>query len=208
MKESKVLVAPNAVSTDFKKATEDEVFNTLPKYKVKKPYLFYVGNAHPHKNVEGLLKAFELISPQFPDLQLVLGGKKYFFYERIEEEWKNSPIFSKLNFIGFIEDRDLSALYTGAEAFVNPSMYEGFGLQILEAFACGTKVVSSNKTSLPEVGGKVAYYFDPYSPDDMSEKIIHALESTEDRERLGYEQIKKFSWSSSARKLLEVYKSL
>ena len=205
----KVIVAPNAVSAHFKRSDESKITRILPKYGVKQPYIFYFGNAHPHKNVEGLLKAFEIVSKKRPDLHLVLGGKKYFFYERIEKEWKNSEIFPKLNFIDFVNEEELPTLLSGAEVFVNPSKYEGFGLQLLEAFSCGTRVVCSNKTSLPEVGGDAAYYFDPYDPKDMAKGILEALEDTTgEKIRLGSKRVKSYSWQESARKILELYKSI
>lgn len=206
VKESKVKVIYNGVSSDFKRTSDDLVEETIKKYNIKKPYLFYVGNAHPHKNVERLLRAFELVVAQHPDLMLVLGGKKYFFYEKLENEWKGRMVYSNLNFAGYLDDKDLPALYTGAEAFVNPSLYEGFGLQLLEAFSCGTKVVCSNTTSLPEVGGDVAFYFDPRSVSD----IAHAIERTlindsQERVEKGYERVKMFSWEVSAQKHIEIY---
>ena len=205
----KVLVAPNAVSGDFSRATEEQIEHTLPKYNIKRPYLFYVGNAHPHKNVEGMLTAFEIVLEMHPELQLVLGGKKHFFYERLEEEWKDSKVFSKLDFTDFIDDSDLPILYSGSELFVNPSKYEGFGLQLLEAFSCGTKVVCSNTTSLPEVGGNAAYYFDPRDTKDMAATIIEALDEPRDaKDSLGHARVKAYSWETSAQKILDLYNTI
>lgn len=209
VREEKVVVAPNAVTPDFKRVAESKITAILPKYRVKKPYLFYVGNAHPHKNVEGLLTAFEVVSEKHPDLQLVLGGKRCFFYERLEEEWKNAKIFPKINFAGFIDEQDLPTLYSGAEMFINPSKHEGFGLQLLEAFACGTKVACSKETSLPEVGGKAAYYFDPYDPRDMAEVILRAIDDKSNKRiKLGYKRVREYSWEKSAKKVLGLYKTV
>ncbi len=202
----KVEVIYNGVADMFKRTSDELVEKTIAKYGIRKPYLFYVGNAHPHKNVENLLKAFELIASDYPGLMLVLGGKKYFFYERLEEAWKDRMVYSNLNFTGYLDDEDLPALYTGAEAFVNPSLYEGFGLQLLEAFSCGTKVVCSNTTSLPEVGGEVAFYFDPRNVSDIAHAIKRTLNNnSEDRVNAGYARTKKFSWEVSARKHIEVF---
>jgi alpha-1,3-rhamnosyl/mannosyltransferase len=105
-------------------------------------------------------------------------------------------------FIGFIKDEDLPALYSQAEAFVNPSLYEGFGIQILEAFACGTKVICSNTTSLPEIGGDTAFYFDPRNSSDMAQKILASLKIPHDM-NAGFSQVQKFSWEKSAREILQ-----
>uniref|UniRef100_A0A7C4XMY6 Glycosyltransferase family 1 protein n=1 Tax=candidate division WWE3 bacterium TaxID=2053526 RepID=A0A7C4XMY6_UNCKA len=206
IKPENVIVTTNAVSNSFVRASEEKIRFTLEKYKIKQPYLFYVGNAHPHKNVEGLITAFEKVHSKKSDLQLVLGGEKHFFHERLEREWSSKPIFNSLNFVGYIDEDDLPALYSGAELFVNPSFFEGFGLQLLEAFSCGTKVACSNSTSLPEVGGDAAYYFDPKDTDDMAKPIILALDDKADvKVKLGYERTKKFSWNESAQKTLKVY---
>jgi glycosyltransferase involved in cell wall biosynthesis len=103
----------------------------------------------------------------------------------------------------------LPTLLSGSEVFVNPSKYEGFGLQLLEAFSCGTKVACSNKTSLPEVGGDAAYYFDPYDPKDMAKVILEALDDKSgEKIKLGRERVKSYSWEKSARKILELYKTV
>lgn len=200
---NKLTVVPCAAESNFKNTSVEK--DILVKYGISQPYLFYVGNAHPHKNLERLLQAFEEVVKVFPNITLVLGGSKNFFYERLENECKGSSVFNKIKFIGFVEDEDLPALYSMSEAFVNPSLYEGFGIQLLEAFACGTKVVSSNSTSLPEVGGNIAYYFNPKDVTNMSLAIITCLkDSTPDRIIAGYERVKEFSWVRSAKIIHEI----
>jgi len=204
--ENKILLTPNAVSEKFKPSSEEQIFTVLKKYNIKRPYLFYIGNAHPHKNLERLIQAFQNVAQKHPDLSLVLAGKKYFFYERLEKEVQESPIVSKLNFVGFVADEDLPALYSGAEAFVNPSLYEGFGIQLLESFACGTKVVCSNATSLPEVGKDAAIYFNPVDVVDIANKIMICLEKTDSSKiDLGYARVKAYSWEDSVAVVLQVY---
>jgi len=209
----KVVLTPDAVDERFSKRQDNEIEVVLQKYKVQKPYLFYVGNGYPHKNLERLIKAFELVSTDFPDLTLVLGGKQNFFYKRLERESATSRVCNRLIFPGFIDDADLPALYSGAEAFVNPSLYEGFGIQTLEAFACGCKVICSNATSLPEIGGDLADYFDPRDIKDMAEVIRNALVKTTVKTSPDFvakaaNRVKQFSWRSSAQTILEVVKGL
>lgn len=209
IKREKLVVSPAAVSKRYKKTSSEEIVRVKEKYNLNKPYLYYVGNAHPHKNLERLIEAFEIISKRDNNLLLALGGKKDFFYTRLEDEWKDKPIYEKVRFLGFVDEEDMPALYSGAEAFVNPSMYEGFGIQLLEGFSCGTKMVCSNTTSLPEVGGDAAYYFDPRSVDNIAETVLFALQdNNEEKVRLGYDRVKHYSWKESAKTVLSVYNSV
>ena len=210
--DDKMLTAVSKMSTDKNR-------KILEKFHVRSPYIFYVGNAHPHKNVEGLVKAFTQI--HLPGgvenlssshlgggkPQLVLAGQDNFFWRKI----KSSAISyqsSDIVYTGYVNDEELVALYKNASCFVMPSFEEGFGLPILEAFALGCPVVSSNAASLPEVGGDAVIYFDPHDLADMGDKIIKVLKSEELRQDLikkGKERVKRFSWKKMAEKTLEVY---
>lgn len=205
----KIVLTPNAVDESFYRRQVNEIEVVLQKYNIRPPYLFYVGNGYPHKNLERLIKAFETVSKDFPKLTLVLGGKKNFFYNRLEKESVSLVTSGRLVYPGFINDSDLPTLYSGAEAFVNPSLYEGFGIQTLEAFACGCKVICSNATSLPEIGGDLADYFDPRDVKNMAEIIKSALVKTSpDFLAKATNRVKQFSWRSSAQTILETMKSL
>lgn len=205
----KIVLTPNAVDGSFYQRQDSEIATVLAKYQIQKPYLFYVGNGYPHKNLERLIKAFELVLPEFPNLTLVLGGKQNFFYDRLARESASLVSSDKLVYPGFISDSDLPALYSGAEAFVNPSLYEGFGIQTLEAFACGCRVICSNATSLPEIGGDLADYFDPRDINNMVEVIKSALVKTSpDFVTKAKAHADQFSWRSSAQTILETIKSL
>lgn len=179
--------------------------NTLKKFKVKLPYIFYVGNAHPHKNVEGLINAFLELRKNYQYLQLVLSGQDNYFWQKIKKNFSDEGII----YTGFITEEELAAFYKNAQIFVMPSFEEGFGLPILEAFACGCPVVSSNAASLPEVGGNAAIYFDPHSINDMVNKISKVLNNEKLRKDLvekGKKRVKQFSWEKLARQTLEVYR--
>ncbi len=207
--EKKIYVTPNAVDEKFMPQPKEKIAQTLKKYHVATPYIFYVGNAHPHKNLERLILAFEIVNKKIPELTLVLGGKKTYFYERLQNESKTKQIYSHLIFTDFIEDDDLPALYAGAEAFVNPSLEEGFGIQVLESFACGTKVVCSNRSSLPEVGGNIAYYFNPYDINRMAETIINCVKDhNEKRKEAGFKRAREFTWYESAKTVYDVIMSV
>lgn len=206
---NKIYVTYCAVDDKFKPVSQDKISNVLTKYNIKKPYLFYVGNAHPHKNLERLIQAFEFVIKEYPKLTLVLGGKHDYFYQRLKDELASSPIINNIVFAGFIDDNDLPTLYCGSELLVNPSMMEGFGIQILEAFACGTKAVVSNTTSLPEIGGNIAYYFNPYDIKSISKSIKVCLSNDSTiRIKEGLKRVTKYSWRSSAMVILRTINSI
>lgn len=204
----KIVVTPEAVDNYIlkmvDKMTKTDCEKVLNKFKIKKPYLFYVGNAHPHKNVEGLIKAFLSLQQKYSNLKLVLSGYDHYFWQRLKQENQHQEII----YTGFINDDELVALYKGAAVFVLPSFEEGFGIPILEAMACACPVIASKGGSLPEVGGEACLYFDPASRDDMVEKISKVLNDDKLRQCLkerGLKRCKKFSWQQLAKKTLEVY---
>lgn len=182
-----------------------EIREVMKKFDIKDSYLFYVGNAHPHKNVEGLIKTFLNIKKNYSDLNLVLAGHDHYFWQRIRKEFQDQNI----TYTGFISDKELVALYQNARCFILPSFEEGFGIPLLEAFACSCPVVSSNAGSLTEVGGNACLYFDPRDPSDMEEKILLLLFDEKLRKQLrekGSKRCKEFSWQKLAEDTLEVYK--
>ena len=205
----KVVVTYEAVDdkmfTIVKKMNILESSSILKKFGIHQPYIFYIGNAHPHKNIDGLIKAFLALKENYKDLQLVLSGNDNYFWQKIKNENNNKNIF----FTGLVTDEELVSLYKNAEAFVMPSFEEGFGIPILEAMAIGCPVVSSNAGALPEVGEDAAIYFDPKSPDDMESKISMVLEDEsliKDLILKGVKRVKNFSWEKLAKQTLEVYK--
>ncbi len=186
----------------------------LREFGLTRPYLIYVGNAYPHKNLERLIKAFEiLISDLKKDFQLALVGEEDYFYERLQAEARDSvlsepSIFERLVFTDFVADEDLWLLYQNAALYVFPSLCEGFGLPPLEAMSQGVPVVCSNATCLPEILGEAAIYFDPFNPRDMAEKINQVLNSESLSRALvktGFEQIKKYDWRKMGEETLKVY---
>lgn len=186
---------------------EEEV---LKKYGIMRPYLLYVGNAYPHKNLERLVLAYQKIKKWYPGISLVLVGGKDFFYDRLEQ-WAGNRKVVGIVFPGYVPDEDLDVLYKNAELYVFPSLYEGFGLPPLEALAKNTPVVSSNKSSMPEILGGAAYYFDPEKTDSIAETIDKVLSSS--REEIfsvqkTIRQLQLFSWEKMAKETFEEYKKL
>ncbi|MBI4093233.1 MAG: glycosyltransferase family 4 protein [Candidatus Kerfeldbacteria bacterium] len=181
---------------------------------IVEPFVMYVGTAYPHKNLERLVAALAALRQRGFKYQLVLSGRDDYFYRRL----KRFVTARQLNrtgreivFTGYVSDEVLDALYRRASLYVCPSIYEGFGLPGLEAMARGTPVLASLTSSLPEVYGQAAAYFDPYSIDDMVTVLGDLLNDEQRRRELGRrgtDRVKLFSWSKMAKETLEVYNSV
>ena len=159
----------------------------------------YVGNLKPHKNLERLLEAFSKIESK-RGLKLILVGKEFQSYSELREKIKKLNIEENVILTGKVEQDELVHLYNFADVFIFPSLYEGFGLPILEAMACGTKVVCSNSSSLPEVGGKYVVYFDPEDVNDMREKIDDSINNNKIHSKKTEDWLKKFDWKKTSKK--------
>lgn len=193
--------------------TSDDVLESLRQLKIAQPYIFYVGNAHPHKNVDGLIKAFLSLRKRHQSLKLVLSGGDHYFWQKVIKEFKKDQIDSSndIIFTGFVSDKQLVALYKGAKCFVMPSFEEGFGIPLLEAMSVGCPVVSSNAASLPEIADDAALYFDPRNIEDIAVKISKVLDNEKTRKNLierGKNRYRKFSWKKLAGETLKIYNSV
>lgn len=172
-----------------------------------KKYLLYVGQQSDYKNIQRLGDAHQKLLTTYPNLGLVLVGKKNASALK-NEAYFVSKNYQNIHFTNFVSDEQLSWLYTHAEVYVFPSLMEGFGLPGLEAMSYGTPVVSSNATCLPEIYGQAAHYFHPTDTDDMAEAISQVLSGDKLRTRLskaGYKQIKKYSWKKMAKETHAIY---
>ncbi len=177
------------------------------KYNVTKPYVLFVGTLQPRKNIERLIEAFSKLVSSNADLELVIIGKKGWLYEPILEAPKKYKVENQVKFLDFVPDEDMPAFYQNAECFVLPSLYEGFGLPVLEAMRYDCPVLTSNISSLPEAGGDAALYFNPEDVDDIAqiiEKVLTDKKLKSDMVKKGREQIKKFSWEKTAKQTLQV----
>ena len=187
--------------------------NFLPE--LPKKYILYVGNVKPHKNLITLFKAYNNLPPIIKDeYDLVILGKKDGFITPDLNVFKfieTKDLINKIYFTGFIEDKFVPNIYKNATIFVFPSLYEGFGLPILEAMASKTMVLSSNFASLPEVGGENVLYFNPNDEIELTSKIVKTLSNSELRgvfSKKGYEYSKKFSWINTAEKHMDLFQNL
>lgn len=189
-----------------------DVSNIAPK-KVELPfkkYILYVGQQSDYKNIKRLGDAHQILLAKYPDLGLVLAGKKNASTQK-NETYFSEKNYQKIHFTDFVPDEQLSWLYTHAQAYIFPSLMEGFGLPGLEAMGYGTPVVSSNATCLPEVYGPAAHYFNPLDTSDIAEAIDQVLSDDKIRTRLskaGFKQIKKYSWKKQAKETHGVYKQV
>jgi glycosyltransferase involved in cell wall biosynthesis len=170
----------------------------------------YIGRPLPNKNLQRLIEAFSIIKTTDPDFVLVLAGKKDVLYSKIEEDVKTKAI-DNIVFTGFVSEGQLRWLYENCQAYVFPSLSEGFGLPGLEAMIHGAPVVSSNFTCLPEVYGEAVEYFDPMDVDDMASAIKRVINNETLRKKLiaaGYKQAAKYSWERMTKQTLQVYKTI
>lgn len=175
------------------------------------PFIMHVGSPFPHKNIERLVEAFVRLKQSQPHLRLVLVGKKEQYFEKLEIIAKQTPVSDDIIFTGFVSDAELKWLYQHAEAYVLPSLSEGFGLVGLEAMAHGCPLISSNATCLPEIYGDAALYFDPNDTEDMVSKIDTVLTDKSLQKALvknGYIRIKKYSWKRMAEQTLAIYNAV
>jgi len=179
----------------------------LDKYGIIKPYLLYVGNAYPHKNLEKLILVFSDIFKTENKLHLVLVGKEDYFYARLKKLVEKNKIVNVI-FSGFIPDADLDVIYRESELYVFPSLYEGFGLPPLEAMAKGVPVACSDHPCMREILEESALYFDATDEKNMLKAIRDLLKDEKLRNKyrkMGYRQIEKFSWMEMARRTLDIY---
>lgn len=170
-------------------------------------YILYLGTLQPRKNIPTLIKAFKSFRETYKDFKLVLVGRKGWLYNEIFEEVKKFDLTDSITFTGFIPDEEAISLYKHAFCFVLPSLYEGFGIPILEAMSFDCPVITSYASSLPEVGGEACLYFEPENADDLVFNLKLLKEDSSLRKELiqkGRERVKEFSWEKCAQETLRV----
>jgi len=209
--DEKVVVVPNGVSSAFRPLARETARRWVTSsLGLEQPFLLTVGDLQPRKNHLGLIRAFERLIASHPELphHLVVVGKESWRGSAVRDAAKASPVASRIHFTGFVTDPELHQLYGACDLFVYPSFYEGFGLPILEAMACGRAVACSNTSAMPEVADSAAILFDPRSTDELVLAMRDLLLNPELRmrmERLGAQRAALFSWEHTAAKTLNVY---
>lgn len=179
------------------------------KYRITKPYLFYIGVFREHKNIPGLLRAFAILREKHGlDMQLFLGGDLRYKDPGIDAELKRENMRDSVIMPGFIPQEELPALYHGAAITVIPSFNEGFGLNALESLECGTAVAASNTTSVPEILGNACMYFNPENTEEMVQVLRRMIQDEALRSHLvhsGQGRVKRYRWSRCAQETLNIY---
>lgn len=183
----------------------------LEKFKIKKPYLFYIGLVVPRKNIPNLLKAFKNFSEKYKEYSLILSGRIVKELINPENLIKELNLDEKVILTGIISDEEKVVLMKNASAFVFISTYEGFGLPILEAQSLGVPVLTSNVTALPEIGGEGALYVDPYNIEEIAKGMEEIIMNEDLRKKCiqkGYENLKRFSWEKAAEETLKILRKV
>ncbi len=208
LKPEQISVVPCAAAAQYVPVENEQKRSEIrTRYDLPEQYLLFVGNQNPRKNLNRLLLAYDrAVETENLSHHLVIAGEQGWKFNR---EACLAPIQNrdKVHFIGFVPDEDMPALYSAATLFLFPTLYEGFGIPVLEAQLCGTPVLTSHCTSLPEVGGDAAIYVDPYQVEDMAQGIGKALQNPAYLQGLiqkGFENAKRYSWVNSAQLLNEI----
>ncbi len=207
---TRISVVHHGLSSDFRPSDPPIIAATRARYQLPEAYLLYVGTIQPRKNLARLIAAFAqaLAAPTTPpDLQLVIAGRRGWLTTEIERQAATLGIANRVRFLGYVPDADLPALLSGACAFTFPSLYEGFGMPVLEAMACGTAVLCANTSALPEVVGAAALLVDPHATDAIAAGIVRLVADPNLRADLrvrGLAHAATFTWERCARATLEV----
>jgi len=185
-----------------------EIRRVKEKYGLLQPFVFYVGMIEPRKNLPRLAMAFASVRERHPDLLLVIAGKKGWMYDELMETIEKLNLASSVVFTGFVPEADKPFLIAGAKVFAYPTLYEGFGIPVLEALACGVPTLTSNISSIPEVAGDAALTVDPKSIEELSLGLERLLTDEPFREHLRCESLKqarKFTWAKTAAETMNAY---
>lgn len=202
----KLAVIYEAATNPQPQPSAQKIAETRRRYSLDRPYAFYVGTIQPRKNLQRLMEAYaQLCKRRQANFELVLGGGEGWMSQSLYE--LADSISDQIHLLGYVNDADLPALMAGAEFFCLPSLFEGFGLPVLEAQHYGTPVMTANNSSLPEVAGDAAILVDPMDVDAIAQAMLRLSQDEDLRQRLiaaGHENVKRFSWEKAARETLAV----
>lgn len=208
---TKITTIPLGVDPSFCPAPAGQIDTIRQKYQLPKHYVLYVGINKPHKNLLNLVKSWAMADVP-AGWQLIIGGAWDKRYPQVQEWVTANPKQSHpIQFLGPIPEADLPALYSGAQIFIFPSQYEGFGLPVLEAMACGCPVACGNHSSLPEIVGTAGLLFDPFRPEQIAQSLTNLLNSPTLRANLRQKSLARaaqFQWATTARQTLQLYRQM
>lgn len=207
----KVVVTPLAYDPNLfnMRVAKEDIERVKDKYTIVSQYILFLSTLKPSKNIEGLIQAFAMLNAKcqmLDRIKLVIAGKKGWLYDSIFEKVKKLNLQDKIIFTDYVSEEDKPSLIAGAKVFCLPSFHEGFGLDVLNAMACGIPAIISNKGSLPEVAGNAGVYVDPNSPKNIAEGLskVLSMDNIEYNKLVtkGLEQVKKFSWEKTVLKTI------
>jgi glycosyltransferase involved in cell wall biosynthesis len=209
VKKDKVEVIYEGVNPEFKETKGHRIEIVRKKYGLIKPFLLYTGVFRSHKNLVNLIKAFNILKKSYKlDSNLVITGREDKHYPEIKNTIDELKLRDDVVLPGLVPEEDLISLYSAAEVYVFPSLYEGFGLPPLEAMKCGTPVACSHASCMPEICGNAAAYFDPEDISDMAKQIHKVYTDPHLQKQLiknGHQQVNKYSWEKMAQETLKLY---
>lgn len=212
--EDKIDIVYPAVDHDkySKRFSDLEIEKTRSKYNLPSHYILYLGTLEPRKNIEKIIDSYAKLNDELKEeYHLVIAGKKGWMYDSVFERVKEYGLQHKVVFTGYVEEEDKPLIYKLSDLFIFPSLYEGFGMPVLEAMASGIPVITSNTSSLPEVVGEAGILVDPQNTNDITIAINDILCNSDlkkDMIKKGLCQSKKFSWEKSAYELLNIYREV
>ncbi len=205
---SKITVIYNGIDRErFFRAEDSEQQRVREKYRLSERFILGLGSRDPRKNFAGLLHAWETSEDSLDDAELVIAGGGARSFQQVDFTTHSK----RVRLLGYVNDDDLAGLYSAARLFVYPSLFEGFGLPVLEAMACGTPVITANTTSLPEVARDAALLVDPRDHDALAHAVVTLWHNTEEQHRLrerGFERVQAFRWRDSAWDTLQLLRSV
>ena len=208
--EGRITVIHHGVGSEFAPAPSSEVQRVRQQYGLSKRYVLAVGTRQPRKNYNRLAQAVRTLLSQGHDVDLVLAGKPGWISDRLDQELQTVGLGERLRLLDYVAAGDLPALYSGAAIAAMPSLYEGFGLPLLEAMACGTPTVASNRASLPEIAGGASLLFEAMDSDELSRALLAIMENPELHGKLrsaGIQRAARFTWSNAAVQTASVFRS-
>lgn len=209
--EKKIRVIYEAPDPIYFPRSGEKIYKAKEKFKIEGEYILCVGTREPRKNLDRVIMAFAEISAQHPDLSLAIAGKYGWGDQDVISEIRNQKLDTRVKLLGYVESEDLAGLYSGATAFVYPSLYEGFGLPILEAMSCGCPVITSDTGSMKELASGFGILIDPESIDSIGNGMLKLIKDSNLREQYktkGLLRVRDFSWDKTALQTIECYRSL
>jgi glycosyltransferase involved in cell wall biosynthesis len=211
LKSRQNVVVPLGVNFDsFRCTSAADLRSGLASLEISKPYVLFIGTLEPRKNLLRVIQAFEKTALQFPEHVLILAGKLGWDFDPILQAIARSPFHQRIRHLGYVSEENKRTLLAGGDLLVYPSLYEGFGLPLLEAMAAGIPVITSNVSSLPEVAGTAALMVDPESVDQLAAAMVRLLSYPELASKyraLGQERARMYSWENTAAETYKTYQS-